>query len=68
VNNYARCCVEALHEIHDQGVYWPDENENDEMKGRVASTGFWHCIRIVDGTLVVLELKPKKYHECYYSR
>jgi hypothetical protein len=48
-------------------VYWPDENERDEMKARVASTGFQHCVGIVDGTLVVLEFKPKKYHKCYYS-
>jgi hypothetical protein len=67
VNNYIRRCVEALHEIHDDVVYWPNKTERDEMKARVASTGFRHCVGIVDGTLVVLEFKPEKYHKCYYS-
>jgi hypothetical protein len=31
--------VEALHEIHDQVVYWPDENERDEMKARELKLG-----------------------------
>jgi hypothetical protein len=68
VNNYVRRCVRALHEIKDEVIYWPDQDEKDDMKSRVCSYGFRHCVGIIDGTLVVLDFKPEKYHECYYSR
>jgi hypothetical protein len=68
VQNYVRRCVTALMEIHDDVVYWPSPSERDEMKARLAATGFRHCVGIIDGTLVVLDFKPEKYHECYYSR
>jgi hypothetical protein len=68
VNNYVRKCVAALHEIHDDVVHWPDEDQRQEMKNRLAMTGFRHCTGIIDGTLIVLEFKPEKFHECYYSR
>jgi hypothetical protein len=38
------------------------------MKSRICIYGFCHCVGIIDGTLVVLDFKPEKYHECYYSR
>jgi hypothetical protein len=68
VNNYVRRCVAALQEIHNDVVYWPEQAERNEMKARVAATGFRHCVGIIDGTMVTLEFKPQKYHECYYSR
>jgi hypothetical protein len=67
VNNCVKHCISALHEIHDQVVYWPDSDERDAMKACVVATGFCHCIGIIDGTLVGLDIKPQKYHECYYS-
>jgi hypothetical protein len=57
-----------LKEIKDEVVYWPNQTEKEEMKSRLASTGFRHCVGIIDGTLIVLEYHPEKYHECYYSR
>jgi hypothetical protein len=49
-------------------VYWPNAEEKEEMKTRLAATGFRHCVGIIDGTLVVLDFKPEAYHECYNSR
>jgi hypothetical protein len=68
VKNYVRRCVKALHEIKDSVVYWPSQEERDLMKARLAAFGFRHCVGIIDGTLIVLDFKPEKYHECYYSR
>jgi hypothetical protein len=68
VNNYVRRCTQALHEIKDEVIYWPDQEEKNDMKSRLCSHGFRHCVGIIDGTLVVLDFKPEKYHECYYSR
>jgi hypothetical protein len=68
INNYVDRCISALHEIHDNVVYWPDQQERQDMKNRLASTGFRHCTGIIDGTLVVLDFKPEKYHKCYYLR
>jgi hypothetical protein len=48
-------------------IYWPDEQERNNTKSRLCMTGFRHCVGIIDGTLIVLENKPVKYHECYYS-
>jgi hypothetical protein len=68
VHNYVRRCVKALHEIKEEVVFWPNQEERTEMKNRLAALGFRHCIGIVDGTLIVLDTQPEKYHECYYSR
>jgi hypothetical protein len=68
VNTYVRRCVQALLEIKEDVIYWPDQDERNEMKARLSAYGFRHCVRIIDGTLVVLDFKPEKYHECYYSR
>jgi hypothetical protein len=38
------------------------------MKMRLNTTGFRHCVGIIDGTLVGLETRPEEFHECYYSR
>jgi hypothetical protein len=37
------------------------------MKAQISAYGFRHCVGIIDGTLVVLDFKPEKYHKCYYS-
>jgi hypothetical protein len=68
VNNYVQRTIRALKEIKNDVVYWPDQEERNQMKTRLASTGFRHCVGIIDGTLIVLDFRPEKYHECYYSR
>jgi hypothetical protein len=67
VVNYVCHCVEALSEIKNDVVYWPDAKEKEEMKTQLSATGFRHFVGIIDGTLVVLDFRPEKYHECYYS-
>jgi hypothetical protein len=67
VNNYIHRCVAALHEIHNDVVHWPEEDQCQEMKNHLAMTGFCHCTGIIDGTLIILEFRPEKFHECYYS-
>jgi hypothetical protein len=68
VKNYVDRSIRALKEIKNEVVYWPDQEEREEMKTRLASTGFRHCVGIIDGTLIVLDFRPEKYYECYYSR
>jgi hypothetical protein len=68
VINYVRRCVKALHELKEEVVAWPNEDDKKEMKARLSALGFRHCIGIIDGTLVVLDFQPEKFHECYYSR
>ena len=68
VTNYVRRCVLALLEMKDDIVNWPDENERDEMRKRLSAYGFWHCVGIIDGTLIELAFRPQSYHECYFSR
>jgi hypothetical protein len=68
VDIYVRRCVRALHELKEHVIYWPSQEERNEMKTRLTASGFRHCVGIIDGTLVVLDARPEKYGECYYSR
>ena len=68
VQNYVRRCVRALLEIKDEVVYWPDANEQLDMRKRLMAYGFRHCVGIIDGTLVFLDFRPESFHECYFSR
>jgi hypothetical protein len=67
VGNYVKCTIRALKEKNDV-IYWPNDEEKEQMKSRLVSTGFRHCVGIIDHTLIVLDFCPQKYHECYYSR
>ena len=68
VNNYVTRVVSALHEIKDEVIYWPDKAERKQMRKHLSPHGFRHCVGITDGTLVILDYRPEKYHECYFSR
>ena len=68
VKSYVDQVVKALVSLKDDFVYWPDENERDEMKARLSLQGWPDCVGIIDGTHVGLETKPLKYHECYFNR
>ena len=54
--------------MKDHVVYWPDQDERDEMKSRLSAHGFHHCVGIIDGTLVFLDCKPPLHSEAYYNR
>ena len=68
VRNYIDNIVKALKELEPEVVSWPSCTEREEMKVRLAASGFRHCVGIIDGTLIPLTRKPKEFHECYYSR
>ena len=68
VTNYVRRCVSAFLEMKDEIINWPDQEERDSMKRRLAAYGFRHCVGIIDGTLIELSFRPQSYHECYFSR
>jgi hypothetical protein len=68
VKNYVRRCIQTLLEIKDDVVCWPSTSDHDAMKSRLAAYSFCHCVGIIDRTLVVLDFKPEKFHECYYSQ
>ena len=68
VRNYVLNIVQALKHMEDEVVSWPTEEERNEMKVRLTSTGFRHCVGIADGTLIPLLRKPKVFHECYFCR
>jgi hypothetical protein len=68
IHNYVHRSIKALKEIKNNVVYWPNQEEKDAMKKQLAATGFWHCVRVIDGTLVVLDFRPEACHECYYSQ
>ena len=68
VRNYVANVVEALKMMEPEVVYWPSDEERQEMKTRLSPTGFRHCVGFADGTLIPLTTKPKIFHECYYCR
>jgi hypothetical protein len=68
VANYIHRCVTALHEIKNDVMKWPNQEERNEMKMRLNATDFRHCVGIIDGTLEGLDTRPNEFHECYYSR
>jgi hypothetical protein len=53
INNYLCRCIEALHEIKYEVIYWPDQEEQNDMKSCLSAYGFRHCIGIIVGTLVM---------------
>lgn len=68
VKNYVKNIVTAIKSLEPEIVSWPNEEERNEMKVRLAATGFRHCVGIADGTLIPLTRKPKVFHECYFCR
>lgn len=60
VGNYVKYTIWALKEIKNKVVYWPNNEEKEQMKSRLACTGFRHCVVIIDGTLIVLDFRPPK--------
>jgi hypothetical protein len=58
VINYVKRCVSALHEIKKEVIHWHDEQEHGKMKARLTTTGFRHCVGILNVQLYLnLDLK-----------
>ena len=66
--NYNHNITTALKSMEPEVVAWPDEEEREKIRARLAHTGFRHCIGLIDGTLFVLALRPGLHGECYHSR
>ena len=68
LRNYIFNCMMAINKLKDSVIYWPSQDERNEMKLRLAAFGFHNCVGIIDGTLIILDRRPADNFECYYSR
>ena len=68
VGNYIANCMSAILCLKNQYIQWPNAEEKAGMKKRMSCAGFRHCVGIIDGTLVKLQLTPQDHPETYYSR
>ena len=68
VHLYVKRVVNALLDIKDIFISWPNSEEKERMKARMALQGWPQCVGIIDGTHVGLESKPTNYHSCYFNR
>ena len=61
--------TKALLNLKEEVICWPDGKEKESLKLRIKiSSGFQKCIGIIDGTLIFLHERPKKYGDSYYCR
>ena len=68
LRKYILNSLKAILKLKDSVIYWPNEEEKEKMKLRLAAYGFHNCIGIIDGTFIVLDRRPAENFECYYSR
>ena len=69
VRNYVIRTTKALLNLKEEVICWPDGKEKESLKLRIKiSSGFQKCIGIIDGTLIFLHERPKKYGDSYYCR
>ena len=53
VNNYVKNVITAILSIKNWFLNWPTDQEKEDMKLRCGvSKGFFHCVGIIDGTLI----------------
>ncbi|OWZ22005.1 hypothetical protein PHMEG_0003349 [Phytophthora megakarya] len=69
VKNYVWRACHALLKLRDSTITWPDNEERQMIAARIQEKyAFVNCIGLVDGTLLLLEFKPKRNGEDYFSR
>jgi len=69
VLNYLRRGVEAILSIFPDTVFWPDEEERDQIARRIRDKHhFPKCVGFIDGTHLGLAFKPVVDGEEYYTR
>jgi DDE superfamily endonuclease len=69
VEKITRRIITALLSLEPQYLCWYSQGEKNAMKARIDATfGFPECIGFLDGTSVILDLKPEKNHQDYYNR
>lgn len=66
---YCRRVIKALRSLKKKYLAWPDEQARSEMKQRIkVQYGFQNCVGIIDGTLIFLQHRPRRYGDSYYCR
>lgn len=65
---YTRRVIEALCDLADRAVRWPDKREKQKMQKELGLEGFPGCIGFIDGTTFPLAQKPAVHGEVYYDR
>ena len=69
VVNYIRNVIQAIMSIKHEYLRWHTDEEKENMKVRCGvSKGFFHCVGIIDGTLVFFNSKPQLDGEAYFTR
>lgn len=66
---YTNRCIVAILSLEKESVCWPDKDERRRIKNRIErDSRFPDCLGFIDGTLFVLENKPFRDGEDYFSR
>lgn len=69
VFNMIERTIDAILEMRDETISWPDEQERQQISDHIHSNfGFANCVGIADGTYFPLEFKPTLKGETYYTR
>jgi hypothetical protein len=70
VINYTERVVEALYAIRGQHICWyRDDSKRRQVKQRIEKkSGFPHCLGAVDGTDIVLAVRPELDGSAYFNR
>jgi hypothetical protein len=66
---YRKRALVAILSLEHKVVYWPAEDERKEMSRRIKAVYYFpNCVGLIDGTLLILEMKPSLFGENYRSR
>lgn len=66
--NYRKRCVKAIRSLREEVLYWPDEEERDQIAKRITTR--WdipNCVAVADGTLFPLMSEPQASDAPDYS-
>lgn len=68
VQNWTNRCIYAILQIEKDWVFWPIENERQELKSKMKDTVFKDTVGFMDGTLMPLAFAPVRNPEDYWTR
>lgn len=61
--------IYALVDIEKDWIFWPSEEERNELKKEIAKDSFFKdCVGFVDGTLIPLATAPRNNAERFWTR
>jgi hypothetical protein len=62
-------CFEAILKLEKDYVYWPNQEERNQIKRHFGSRSFFKdCVGCIDGTLIPLAFAPGKNPEDFWTR